>query len=334
MTVTSLRTRWTAMLLLLPAAAPCATLQEITAFGDNPAGLRMLVQRPPALPPHAALVVALHGCSQDAQTYAQAGWSEYAQQRSFLLLLPEQSALERMTNSCWSWFRGDDSARGSGQAASIVAMIGWLRMHHDIDPRRIFVDGLSAGGWFVPELLADYPDVFAGGAVHAGGPAFCADVRRPFWDWFGWWTTMGGGTLAAQCMRGTDLAAADWSARARAHAPTGWRGPWPRLSIWQGSADLVVSPSNQRELLEQWTALHGADANPEFSERLGTRYPALHQRFDDAAGQAVAETWRIDGMTHGIAIDAGAGAQCGEPSAFVLDVGLCAVRRVGAFWGL
>jgi poly(3-hydroxybutyrate) depolymerase len=213
-------------------------------------------------------------------------------------------------------------------------MIAWLRAHYDIDPRRIYVDGLSAGGWFVPELLADYPDVFAGGATHAGGPAFCAGVQRPFWDWFGWWTTMTGGTLAAQCMRGVDLPPRDWAERARVQAPSGWRGAWPVLSIWQGSADHVVAPSSQSELLEQWTDLHGADATADFSEQSGTRNRVLHQRFNDASGRAVVETWRIDGMTHGIAMDAAPGARCGEASAFVLDVGICAVRRIGAFWGL
>jgi hypothetical protein len=60
----------------------------------------------------------------------------------------------------------------------------------------------------------------------------------------------------------------------------------------------------------------------------------LQQRFNDASGRAVAETWRIDGMAHGVAMDGGPGARCGEISAFVLDVGICAVRRIGAYWGL
>src|SRR5258705_1645466 len=50
-----------------------------------------------------------------------------------------------------------------------------------IDPHRIFVTGLSAGGAMASVLLATYPEVFAGGAIIAGLPYGCAtSVQEAF----------------------------------------------------------------------------------------------------------------------------------------------------------
>jgi poly(3-hydroxybutyrate) depolymerase len=86
--------------------------------------------------------------------------------------------------------------------------------------------------------------------------------------------------------------------------------------------------------MEQWTELAGADQKPDFGESLGPRNSVRHERYLDRSGRAVVETYRIANMTHGIAIDGSPDAHCGEPSAFVLDVGVCAVRLIARFWGL
>ena len=48
----------------------------------------------------------------------------------------------------------------------------------DIDRRRIFVTGLSAGGAMTLAMLATYPDVFAAGAVIAGLPLAAQPTLR------------------------------------------------------------------------------------------------------------------------------------------------------------
>jgi pimeloyl-ACP methyl ester carboxylesterase len=64
--------------------------------------------------------------------------------------------------------------RGSGEAASIAAMVEAMRQRHGVDRDRVFVTGLSAGGAMAAVMLAAYPDLFAGGAIIAGLPYGCA----------------------------------------------------------------------------------------------------------------------------------------------------------------
>ena len=55
----------------------------------------------------------------------------------------------------------------------------------------------------------------------------------------------------------------------RCAAPSGYRGPWPRLSIWHGAGDRVVDPENARLLATQWATLHGIGLEPTQTEQLG-----------------------------------------------------------------
>src|SRR3954466_13273024 len=63
-----------------------------------------------------------------------------------------------------------DIERGHGEAASIRQMVATMVSDHGIDPARVFVTGLSAGGAMISVMLATYPEVFAGGAIIAGLP--------------------------------------------------------------------------------------------------------------------------------------------------------------------
>ncbi|MBK8210758.1 MAG: PHB depolymerase family esterase [Rhodospirillales bacterium] len=145
-------------------------LTEVSGFGSNPGNLRMLTYVPQDLPPNAALVVVLHGCTQTATSYdTGTGWSTLADRHGFALLLPEQ----RRSNNplrCFNWFRGQDYVRDGGEPESIRQMVERLVSEHGIDRRRIFVTGLSAGGAMTSVMLATHPELFAGGAVVAGVP--------------------------------------------------------------------------------------------------------------------------------------------------------------------
>ena len=135
-------------------------LVEISEFGSNPGALRMFAFVPEHLPRAPALVVVLHGCGQTAAGYdLGAGWSTLAERYGFALLMPEQQALNN-ANTCFNWFNPEDIARGSGEAGSIRQMIARMAGDHDIDSRRIYVTGLSAGGAMTSVMLATYPEVF------------------------------------------------------------------------------------------------------------------------------------------------------------------------------
>ena len=121
-------------------------LTELADFGANPGALRMLACLPPGLPRGAPLVVALHGCTQTAAGYAQgSGWDRLAAEGQFAVLLPEQRQANN-PNRCFNWFEPGDTRRGQGEVASVHAAILHLIASHGIDPGRVFVTGLSAGG--------------------------------------------------------------------------------------------------------------------------------------------------------------------------------------------
>lgn len=288
------------------APAPSGGIDEVPDFGTNPGDLRMFRYTPEVLPAGRPVVVGLHGCGQDAAEYgADAGWVELADRWGFVLVLPQQ----QFTNNparCFTWFDPGDTARGSGEAESVVQMV---RASATGGP--VFAAGLSAGGAMTAALLAAYPDVFAGGAVVAGVPAGCA-------------TTLLG---AAACMTaGRDRTPDAWGDVVRAAGP----GPWPVVSVWHGTVDLTVNPVNRRELVEQWTDVHGA-APAEADTATG--YP--HEVYRDGAGRAVVESWRVTGMGHGQPVDPGTGPeQCGTVAPFLPDEDVCAAGYIGRFWGL
>ena len=70
-----------------PAGTP-SRLEEMTGFGTNPGNLRMLTYVPPNVPRSPALVVVLHGCTQDAAGYVNGvAWSSLAVRYGFVLLI-------------------------------------------------------------------------------------------------------------------------------------------------------------------------------------------------------------------------------------------------------
>ena|SRR6185436_1506390 len=200
-------------------------LEEVSAFGTNPGTLRMFVHVPRKLPKAPALVVALHGCTQTAATYDHgSGWSELADDLGFAVLFPEQQRANN-PNNCFNWFLPSDTRRHQGEAHSIHQMIERMIADHGVDPRRIFIVGLSAGGAMAAAMLANYPEVFTGGAIIAGLPYGSAtNVQTAF-------EAMAHGGARSPREWG------DLVRSASAHA-----GPWPKISIWHGTADAVVSP--------------------------------------------------------------------------------------------
>ena len=81
---------------------------------------------PPSLAASAALVVVLHGCTQDASGYDHgSGWSRLADEQGFVLLYPEQQRGNN-ANLCFNWFNPGDTQRDAGEALSIRQMVAMM----------------------------------------------------------------------------------------------------------------------------------------------------------------------------------------------------------------
>jgi feruloyl esterase len=295
--------------------SPSSHLTEIGHFGPNPGALRMFTYVPPDVSADCALMVVLHGCTQSAASYDRgAGWSTLAERFGFALLLPEQQRSNN-PNGCFNWFLTGDIERGHGEALSIRQMVAKMVSDHGIDPARVFITGLSAGGAMTSVMLATYPDVFAGGAIIAGLPYGAANnVQQAFENMF-------------QC---PPRPARDWGDLVR--AASRHSGAWPRISVWHGDADATVIPSNAIEIIKQWTDVHGLPARPSF-EAVVDGYP--RQVWLNGAGDELIESYSIPNMAHGTPLATGdADEQCGAAGPFLLEVGISSSYHIAKFFGL
>ncbi|MBC9032125.1 PHB depolymerase family esterase [Sphingomonas sp. JC676] len=295
-------------------SAAAGRLRALRDFGSNPGALGAWFYVPEGVRENAPLVVVLHGCTQDAAGYDLAsGWSQLADEQGFIVLFPEQRRANN-TNLCFNWFEPADSRRGGGEPLSIVQMIGAIVDREGVDPSRIYVNGLSAGGAMASVMLATYPELFAGGAIIAGLP-FGAAAGVP---------------QALERMRGTPgPSEAALAAAIRGASPH--VGPWPTISIWHGTADHVVALANADAILKQWQAIHGV--LPDL-ERFETVDGHPHRTWHDAKGRVVIEDYRITGMGHGTPLDTKGAAPCGRIGPHMLEAGISSTRRLADFWAL
>ena len=290
-------------------------LVETTGFGTNPGNLRMFSFVPEKLQPSPGLVVVLHGCGQTAAGYDfGAGWSTLAKHYGFALLLPEQQASNN-AHGCFNWFNPEDTRRGRGEPGSIRQMIARMTSEHKIDKHRIFITGLSAGGAMTSVMLATYPEVFAGGAIIAGLPYGVAKNMREALNGMFQSSTRPAGELG------------DLVRKASSH-----RGPWPKVSVWHGSADRTVNPANADEIVKQWLDVHQLPSSP-MSEGTVNGYP--HQIWWDADGETIVESYTITDMAHGTPVGiAENDERYGAQGAFLIEAGISSSYHIANFFGL
>lgn len=287
-------------------------LEELSSFGSNPGALAARVYVPSLLPKGPALVVVLHGCTQTASGYDHgAGWSKLAERHGFVVLLPEQVRANN-GNLCFNWFVPGDMRRGQGEAHSIRQMIDAVVSRHGIDTSRIYVSGLSAGGAMANIMLATYPEVFAGGAIIAGLPyGVAATVPEAF-----------------DRMRGQGLPAPS-VLQSRLKAASTHQGPWPTISVWQGTQDNTVAEANAQAIIDQWRAVHEVGSRPDLEQKVDGQSKTV---WKDARGRQVIEYYSIAGMGHGTPIDPALGYENAAP--YLLDVGISSTLHSAKSWGL
>ena len=292
-----------------------SSLVEMRGFGSNPGNLRMFAYVPARLQRPHALVVVLHGCAQSAASYdLGSGWSTLAKHYGFAVVLPQQEHVNN-ANVCFNWSKPDDIARGCGEACSIRQMVARMVHDHGIDPQCVFVTGMSAGGAMASVMLATYPEVFAGGAIIAGLP-------------FGIATNLREALNAMRCPTPRPAAVlGDLVRNASRH-----RGVFPKVSVWHGSLDRIVNPTNADEIVKQWLDVHHLPDVP-MSEGVIDGYP--RQVWWNADGDTLIESYAITNMGHGTPVGrADDERHYGKPNGFMLDVGISSSHHIAEFFRL
>lgn len=185
------------------------------------------------------LVVLLHGCGQNASDFlALTQFEEFAEQNDFLLYTPSQSVWMNPYR-CWNWFSPMNQERGLiGETVSIVQAIEKIKAQHDVDEKRIYAVGFSAGAGLSLNLLYCFPEVFAGAAIHSG-PVY--GVARD-------------GVAARKVMaEASGLKKKELQQRALLCSGLSAKAfSKKKLLVFQGDADDVVNVKNAREVIQQF----------------------------------------------------------------------------------
>lgn len=73
---------------------------------------------------------------------------------------------------------------GPWNPTKIVNVVNWVKEHHALDTNRIYVIGMSLGGYGTFDVVASYPEKFAAAMAICGGSSrkeFCNLTKVPLW---------------------------------------------------------------------------------------------------------------------------------------------------------
>jgi poly(hydroxyalkanoate) depolymerase family esterase len=223
-----------------------------------------------------ALLVMLHGGTQDANDFAVGTrMNALAEEHGFIVAYPSQSKAAN-ASLCWNWFTPENQMRGRGEPAIIAGITSEIVANYHVDPARVFVAGLSAGGAMAAVMGSTYPDLYSAVGVHSGLPyRSAADLPSAF-----------------AAMRGDAGSRGRRSRKSRGAADD---SPRIRTIVFHGDADNIVHPSNAAKMIE-------AERAGESIERAEARHAAIraHTRtaIRDKTGAVVVEQWLVHGSGH------------------------------------
>jgi poly(hydroxyalkanoate) depolymerase family esterase len=226
------------------------------------------------------LVVMLHGCTQSPDDFAAGtGMNTLAEERGFLVAYPAQPASAN-PQKCWNWFSPGDQERGRGEPAIIAGITRQVMRDPAVDPARVYVAGLSAGGAAAAIMGQAYPDLYAAVGVHSG--LACGAAR----DMPSAFAAMRGGGAASG--RSSGVRGTDNSGRV---VPT---------IVFHADRDTTVNPVNGDQVVAQAGAAAGAGALRTTVERGEVPGGHAYSRTLSAVvgGETVLEQWLVHGGGH------------------------------------
>ncbi len=216
------------------------------------------------------LVVMLHGCTQSADDFAAGTRMNFAgEEQNCFVVYPEQPSGANQSK-CWNWFRTGDQQRGGGEPSLIAGITRQVMRDHPVDPKRVYVAGLSAGGAAAAIMAATYPDLYAAVGIHSG--LACGAARD-----------LPSALMAMRQGGGAGVAAGGGSA-----VPT---------IVFHGDRDVTVHPDNSDRIVAQANAASGGQTSV-----VRGRVPGGHAYtrtiVTDAGGRVTSEQWTIHGAAH------------------------------------
>jgi poly(hydroxyalkanoate) depolymerase family esterase len=206
-----------------------------------------------------------------------------AEERTFLVAYPAQDGAAN-PQRCWNWFSPGDQRRDAGEPALIAGITRRIMREHAVDPARVYVAGMSAGGAAAAIMGEAYPDLYAAVGVHSGLPCGAAGDLP---------------SALAAMRQGAPEPAPDGA------RPVGERGRLVPTIVFHGDRDGTVSPRNGDQIVARARARAAGAAAGELQATAAVergRAPGgraysrtLHA---DAGGRAVLERWVVHEAGH------------------------------------
>lgn len=269
-------------------------LEEIKDFGMNPGNLELFIHFPPPenydSTGKKALVVALHGCNQNAGDISEeSGWNTLADAYNFIVIYPQQKILNN-PNRCFNWFMKGDNRIDKGEVASVDAMIKYVAKNYSIDTSRIFIYGLSAGAAMSMATISCYPDLFKAAAILAGGPYMMLNNPAKAMSMMN-----NPKKFTDQELLESVLVQHKNEIRKR-----------PKIIVLHGDDDPLVNPRNAELIVRQWTLVHETDTIPDQIENSFNNHPDVKRiSFFNENKAEVVTYYKMKNLKHQLPVDPG-----------------------------
>ena len=216
------------------------------------------------------LVIMLHGCTQSPEDFAAGTRMNFiAEEQTCFVAYPAQRA-EANQAKCWNWFRASDQQRGGGEPSLIAGITRQIMRDHSVDPRRVYVAGLSAGAAAAAVMGSTYSDLYAAIGIHSGLACGVA-------------TDLPSALIAMKQGGGAEVMLGD--------------GPTVPTIVFHGDRDTTVHSNNGDRVVRQ--SIGGMRTNAKVHRgRVPGGHAYTRTVHSDARGRGILEHWEIHGAGH------------------------------------
>ncbi len=149
---------------------------ETFTYGEGDQQYKYIVYTPTSYDPGRAapLLVLAHGCQTTADEQMRASlFNPIAEREGFVVLYPDVTTLHEQQpgplRNCWHFPLPTSQHRDAGDAGAIAGMTGAVMESWNVDTERVYMVGISAGGFMTSIMAAAYPDLYAAVGVIAAG---------------------------------------------------------------------------------------------------------------------------------------------------------------------